>query len=364
MLRDNEEKMTKMKQLKSTAAALLAVFALGAVVASAAQAEEAPSWAVSGVRLAKGQTRFIATKEVSPLVLTLGLVKLTCDTVEVLPGAAILGSAESEPGTSDETFVLKTCSVEGNGSGLECSRIAEPLDTTELKSELVLDAKTKTKILVLFQPVSGSLLIEFTFPKGCKYESTKVAGSFLTEALTDPGETPVETTTPEEQAKSWLLRVPSTQPFSAWLIKGGSGKEIETKELTSSLGSVDLGGKLSISLESGEEWGIGAMLGLAVTSGPIEFPKGVTTREVTLTNTGNVEISFKDGVTGAPGEISVDKTNFALHEISASKCGEKLPVGDSCAISITSAKTGENGEYKLEWGDATTTETTTRELKS
>jgi hypothetical protein len=61
---------------------------------------------------------------------------------------------------------------------------------------------------------------------------------------------------------------------------------------------------------------------------------------------------------GTLGETSVDKANFTLHEISANKCGERLPVGDSCAISIASAKEGEKGEYKLEWGNTTTTKTT------
>jgi hypothetical protein len=354
--------MTKMKRLRLMGVALLAVFALGAVAASAAQAEEAPSWVVNGARLGAGQTRFITAKEVNAVVLSGDGVKIDCTTVELLPGAAILGSAAGESGANGETVTLKSCSVEGNGSGSECSKITEPINTKNLKSELVLDAKTKTKLLVLFQPAVGATLAELKFPKGCKIESSKVAGSLVTEVLTDPAEKPVELPIKTEQAKSWLLKLPATQPVDVWLIKGGIGKEVEIKQFEFDGIEATLSGTVSISLESGEEWAIGEARGFTVTSGPIEFPKGISLREITLTNTGNVAVTFKNGVVGAPGEISVDNANFALHEISANKCGEKLPGGDSCAVSVSSAKEGEKGEYELEWSDGTGTNTTTREL--
>jgi hypothetical protein len=195
----------KMTRLRSMGTALLAVFALGAVAASAAQAEEAPAWFYNGIRLEAGATRFITAKKINSFVLSALGVSVTCSNFEVLPHAVILGSEPGEPGTNDEIISLKNCSVSGNGSGSECDEVTEPIDTTNLKSELVLD-KTKTKLLMLFQPASGSTLTELEFPKGCKIESAKVTGSFVTEILTDPGESPVELPIKAEKAKSWLLR--------------------------------------------------------------------------------------------------------------------------------------------------------------
>jgi hypothetical protein len=350
-----------MTRLRSMGVALLVVLAFGAMAASVAQAEEAPSWVVNGARLGAGQTRFITAKEVNAFMLAGGGVKIDCTTVELLPGAVILGSAEGQPGTNDEIITLKNCSVEGNGSGSECSKITEPINTSNLKSELVQD-KTKTKLLMSFEPASGSLLAELKFPKGCKIESTKMTGSFVTEVLTDPAEKPVELPFKTEQAKSWLLKFPATQPVHLWLIKGGKGEEVEAKPFEFAGGEATVSGAAAISLESGEEWAFGEDRRFDVTGGPIKFPKGISLREITFENTGNVTVTFKNGTLGAPGEISVDSANFTLHEISANKCGEKLPGGDSCAISVASAKEGEKGEYKLEWSDGTGTNTTTIEL--
>jgi hypothetical protein len=233
--------MGKMKRFRFAAVALLAVFALGAVAASAAQAEEAPYWTVGGTRLEKGQTRFITAKAVTSFVLTSSEVAITCTATEVLPHGVLLGSEPGEPGTNDEIVTFKTCSVTGNGSGSECNKVTEPINTTNLKSELVLD-KTKAKLLVLFQPNSGSTLATLTFPKGCKVESTKVTGSVNAEVVNQKTEAPVETTSTKEQAESWWLRFPAAQPVHVWLIKGGKGEEIETKPLEAFGGPVTLSG--------------------------------------------------------------------------------------------------------------------------
>jgi hypothetical protein len=258
-----------MKCLKSTAAALLAVLALGAVVATTAQAEEAPFWFVAGTRLAAGQTRFITAKEEAPFVLKASSTKVTvtCSTVEVLPHAVILGSAAGEPGTNDETITLKTCKVEGNGS--EC-KVTEPINTTNLKSELVED-KTKAKLLVLFQPASGTTLAELKFSKGCTTESTKVTGSFVTEVLTDPEEEAVELSTGAAEDGSWLLRLPETQPTAVWLVKGGEGKEVELKGLEAFGVKATLTGTALVSLEDGEEWDGGIKFIPRVLPLPNEF---------------------------------------------------------------------------------------------
>jgi hypothetical protein len=254
-----------MQRCRLIGIALLAVFALGAVAASAAWAEEAPFWTVGGTRLEEGQTRFVTLKEVKPIVLgssSLGL-SITCNEASFLPHAVLLGSEPGEPGTNDEILTLKSCKVEGNGSGAECEKVTEPINTTVLKSELVED-KTKTKLLVLLEPASGTLLATLTFPKGCKIETLKLTGSILAEIINEKTGDPVELPNTHEQAKSWELRFPATQPVFIWLIKAGVGKEVEVKPLESNGSLATLTGALLILLaelnsknelvSTGEEW--------------------------------------------------------------------------------------------------------------
>jgi hypothetical protein len=220
-----------MKRFRSIGMALLAVLALGAVAASAAQAIEAPFWTVGGTRLEAGQTRFITAKEFAPFVLSGGGVKVTCTETSILPHGVILGSEPGESGTNDETVTFKTCKVEGNGAGATCEKVTEPINTTNLKSELVED-KTKVKLLVFFTPASGSLLANLEFPKGCKIEATKVTGQVLAEVRTDnTEEKAIELPNEKIEARSWLLKFPATQPVDITLIKEGVAKEIEVKPL-------------------------------------------------------------------------------------------------------------------------------------
>jgi hypothetical protein len=225
-----------MKHFRLMGVALLAVFALGAVVASAAQAEEAPFWTVKGTRLEKGQTRFITAKEVSPFVLSGGGVTITCKETSILPHGALLGSEPGEHGTLDLVSTFQNCKVEGNepkkGEKVaECAKVTEPINTASLTAELVLD-KTKTKLLTLFQPASGSLLASLTFPKGCKFEATKVTGTVVGEDQNSKGEAITTSSTPTEE-ESGLLKFPAAQPVDVWLTKEGAGKEVENKGLTS-----------------------------------------------------------------------------------------------------------------------------------
>jgi hypothetical protein len=219
-----------MKHLRLIAMVLLAVFALGAVAASAAQAEEAPFWTVGGSRLKKGETRFVTGKAVGSFVFTGGGVTIDCKERTALPSPAIKGSEPGEPGTGEGAGVFKDCLVEGNGTGPECDKVTEPIETRTLKTTLVED-KTKTKLLVLLQPASGNEFSELKFPKGCKFESTKVTGSILGEVLTDPGEKAIELPNEKIEAVSWLTKVPAIQPRVIWEIKEGVGKEVETKQL-------------------------------------------------------------------------------------------------------------------------------------
>jgi hypothetical protein len=252
-----------MKRFRLIGVALLAVFALGAVAASAAWAEEAPYWTVGGTRLEAGQTHFITAKEVKPFLLSGGGVEVECTETSILPHGVLLGSEPGEPGTNDEIVTFKACEVKGNGSGSECKKVTEPINTTNLKSELVED-KTKTKLLVLFQPASGALLAELTFPKGCKFESTKVTGSVNAEVINEKTGNPVELPNTKEQAVSWELKFPKVQPVFIWLIKGGVGKEVETKALEAFSAAATLSGTALVLLaelnsknelvSTGQEW--------------------------------------------------------------------------------------------------------------
>jgi hypothetical protein len=239
---------------------LLAALALGALLASAAQAEEAPYWTVKGTRLGAGGTHFIVEKESAAFVLSGGGVTITCTEMSASPGL-ILGSNAGESGTNEETLAFKECKVEGNDKTTECEKVTEPITTKNLKWELVLD-KTKAKLLVLFQPVSGSTMAEINFPKGCKIESSKVTGSILAEALNEKEEA-ITTSSSKTQYKTEFFKLPKTQPVDIWLIKGGTGKEVEAKELEFAGAAATQTGTASVSMgvcengkieSSGEEW--------------------------------------------------------------------------------------------------------------
>jgi hypothetical protein len=219
-----------MRRFRLMCVALLAVFALGVVAASAAQAEEAPYFTVTGTRLAAGETRFFSSKAASNFVLTgNGGIVVTCTSTSVSPGSVLLGSNVGEPGTSDEVASFSSCKVEGDGTGSECGKVAEPITSANLKSELVLD-KTKTKLLVLVQPASGNLFATIKFPEGCKGGTCNLTGSLVAEGLNEKEES-ITTSSGKEQFKSGLVRFPATQPVDIWLLKGGVGKEVEVKAL-------------------------------------------------------------------------------------------------------------------------------------
>jgi hypothetical protein len=219
-----------MKRSRLMGISLLATFALAAVAASTAQAEEAPFWTVKGTRLKAGQTRFITAKEVSPFVMSAGGVTITCTEISFLPHGALLGSEPGEHGKAGQTITFTNCKVSGNGAGSECEKINEPAQTVTLSVEEVLDAKTKTKLLVLLQPASGTKIETLSFPRGCKFEETNVTGSIVAEVLNYKEEA-VTTSSPKEQDASWLLKFPEVQPADVWLTKEGIGKEIENKGL-------------------------------------------------------------------------------------------------------------------------------------
>lgn len=103
---------------------------------------------------------------------------------------------------------------------------------------------------------------------------------------------------------------------------------------------------------------------LEISPATVIFRPGVTTRELTLTNSGSSELLFEDGKWGAPGVITTNGANFTLHEVAGSLCKATLPVGKSCTVSVTSAKEGETGTYTLEWGNGAEIKVTTVPLES
>jgi hypothetical protein len=217
--------------------------ALGATAASVAQAEEAPYWIVGGTRLGAGGTRFIYIRGASNFILKkagVNGVKVECKKELALPLSEILGSAPGEPGKNNETITLDECKVENNGTGTECTKVTEPINTSNLTSELVLD-KSKTKLLGLLQPTSGAVLAKLTFPAGCTFTSTNVEGDLVGEWTTDAEpEVPIEPANPPAETASYNLRFPSVPIVHVWLVKEGRGKEVETGEITAFGGAATL----------------------------------------------------------------------------------------------------------------------------
>ncbi len=249
---------TRLSRLMQLVVALLALFAFGAMVASAAQAEgteKAPFWSVKGARLGQGETRFITAKATNTFVLTdkTSKVKVECTGLNTKE-AVLLGSKEGEPGKSDEVLEFSTCKVVNNGSS--CT-VTEPIATRKLKNELVEDAATKKKLLVEFFPEKGSTFTTLVFASSCtvlKGEAS-VTGKEVAEALTDPGELPIELGGTERgSAKSWLLKALPAQPTHVWLVKEGTGKEEPLEEFQFDGTAAELAGTALVSLVSEEEW--------------------------------------------------------------------------------------------------------------
>ncbi len=217
-----------MKQLKLIATTLLAIIALGALAATAAQAEEAPFWTVAGSRLKASQTRNITAKAFSAN-LTFSTpeagITLTCKKLKLNVGV-ILGSEKGESGKNNGVIEFNECSVSGNGAA--CT-LPNPIITEPLSSELVENVESKKvgkKLLEEFFPTSGSDIFTIKFVGTCTSKETKLTGKFAAEALTE-AEGVIELGQAAKQAKSWLLKFPSTSVSEVWLIKGGVGSAVK-----------------------------------------------------------------------------------------------------------------------------------------
>ncbi len=223
-----------MKRFRLIGVALLAVFALSAVVATVAQAEEAPFWTVGGSRLKAGQTHNITAKAFSAnlkLSTPEAGIEVTCNKVKLNQGV-LLGSEPGEPGKNDEIAEFTECKVTGNGTA--CT-LPNPIITEPLTSELVENVESKKvgkKLLVEFFPTSGTNFATLKFTGTCTTKETKVTGKIAAEALTDPGEAAIELGQAATQAKSYLIKFPSTPPTEVWLIKAGVGSAVKIPGLT------------------------------------------------------------------------------------------------------------------------------------
>jgi len=221
-----------MTRIKTIGLALLAVFAFSAIAATAAQAEEAPYWSIEGTRLAAGKTFEILAKANGNQTLTASTGQvITCTAFSLKPGAVLLGSNAGEPGKSDETIKYTGCTVSGNGTS--CAVENGTVETKPLTNELAY-ASNKKSLVVEFVPVTGKVLAEFKFTGTCTLTTTKVTGVAVAGAFTD-ATTPVllELPTAVTPAESFLLKLTNTSTEKIWLIKGGTGTEVETEEINS-----------------------------------------------------------------------------------------------------------------------------------
>ncbi len=217
--------------------ALLGVFAFSAVAAAAAQAEEAPFWSREGTRLAKGETHYITAKKYNKFKLTTAGKTITCENIRLKEGV-LLGSNAGEAGTNNEVIEFFECKVEGKvgTKTIEKCKVNEPITTVPVKSELVETVKGETgSLLTEFFPEKGERFtgIGFTVEAGgfCPPE-VLVEGSTAGQVRVDPNKAPelgelVSLPNGKKEGKSWLLNFPAAQIKTAWLIKGGEGKEVK-----------------------------------------------------------------------------------------------------------------------------------------
>jgi len=230
-----------MKRFRLIGVTLLAVSALGAVMASAAQAEPAPSFTVGGTRLIAGKTHNIDVKQFGTHNFILGTptlgLKIECKGLSTEKGV-LLGSNPESPGRDDEILVFSGCKlVEGNGESAGCHLAATAggaetaTITAAVKSEQVESVVSGTKGNQLeeeFLPGSGVTFVTLFFGPAvppCEVLEARVEGSAAGELLLDnASEGKIELGQAPQQRTSWLLKFPTTQITSVWLISSGVGK--------------------------------------------------------------------------------------------------------------------------------------------
>lgn len=247
-----------MTRLRILGLAALVVLALSAITATAAEAKEGPFWRIEGKRLLKGEKANIKAKAGKSFVLnnpTSGII-ITCPKLhlEHTKQAVLLGSTGLNFGSSEEIILFESCVVEGNGTPCEPENkyiITEPV-TNKLDFETN-ELKEKEKLLVLFQPVKGTLFVKIKFAgAGCKIKEISVEGSVSGEAW--QGGKAV-TKGAETEAVVNEINFPSPSQKVVWLEEEGVKKEVKPK-LTAGGTAATLTGRTEIELESKAKWGV------------------------------------------------------------------------------------------------------------
>jgi hypothetical protein len=180
---------------------------------------------------------------------------VACSSVSWGHGSVLLGSNGSEPGKANVTIVYKDCDVTGNGE--ECEIENGEFTTVPLSAEPAYSSNKKSVVLLL-KPGTGKTLATIKFKGTCTISpSTTVTGELVAGALTD-AEPPVllELGATPPQATSFLLKLTNKAKEKVFLVKGGTGTEVETEEIAAFGHSGSLGGISLISLASGKSWSV------------------------------------------------------------------------------------------------------------
>jgi Subtilase family len=217
---------------------------------------EGPLYRIAGARLTASESKEIKTKTRYSYTLHSGLEwTITCQTQAFATGAKLLGSSGANSGAGEATIEFSGCSVEGNGKGTECSKVSEPLVSKPLKAELVYQGAERTgKLGIDFTPVTEHLFMEIKFPKGCKTEAMKVAGS--TDATIYSGEKAVEVgKEPAETTAENVLTWPPLEAYPVWSEEGGKLVKAEP-EMTGAGAIFTISGSSTLELEGGSAWGV------------------------------------------------------------------------------------------------------------
>jgi hypothetical protein len=249
----NGWELVVMGRVRFVGVVVLLVVVCGGVGASVAVAEEAPYWSIEGTRLAAGKTAEITFKATTNQEFEAAGIKVTCEAVAVEKGAVLLGSEPGEPGKNNETFRYTLCSVTGNGS--PCAVENGELVSRPLTSELGY-ASNKKSLVVEFTPASGKKLAVWKFVgSGCKETETGLEGQLVAGVFTDAA-TPVLLELPNAvaSAPSFLLKFVAAPKSKIFLIKGGTGTEVETAEIKAFGHEAIALGTLLVALVSGKSW--------------------------------------------------------------------------------------------------------------
>ena len=117
-------------------------------------------------------------------------------------------------------------------------------------------ASNKKSLVVEFSPATGKKLWTLKFTgSGCTETEIPLEGQLVVGVFTDAA-TPVLLELPAAvaSAPSFDLKIVAASKTKIWLIKGGTGTEVETNELKAFGHEATLSGTALIALASGKSW--------------------------------------------------------------------------------------------------------------